>query len=292
MTADSAELDRLAELSAAATPGPWRVGRPLFRCRLDHEHGPGGCRYSFAGWSDDPTAVSQDAGHTTYSVAGGGPPPVCGQWDYDEGGVFDPVDAAFIAAAANYVRGLLAAARGGRAARAARRLPARLPAAAAVPGRRRGAGGGGRDGVRGCRVNARVVVQENGVVRLELDAATVADRALLERLRRQAGSADRDCRLVGFWAYHGCGDACPPGDPASLAFDFGVPAEVAGEVVPAGAVAVNGRPVAPVWHAGDGRELRYSWRSRPQPLPGAPIEPAFPFPGGFHVYDRLAWSRF
>lgn len=103
-----AELERLA---SAATPGPWRVGYPAFRCVLDHAgeaHGRGKCRYSFEGWRDGEGQVSRDIGYGPESVSGDEAPVVAGTWDYECGGVREPADAAFIAAARTAVPELVA----------------------------------------------------------------------------------------------------------------------------------------------------------------------------------------
>jgi hypothetical protein len=107
--------DRWEELRAAlagASPGPWRAGGPTFRCVLDHgpggRHGAGVCRYTFDGWADDYGEVSRDIGYTPESVSTDRPPVVAGTWDYEEGGVKEPADAAFIAAARNALPHLLA----------------------------------------------------------------------------------------------------------------------------------------------------------------------------------------
>jgi hypothetical protein len=106
--------DRLAELEAlasAATPGPWRAGRPTFQCVLDHGkdgHGRGNCRYGFRGWVDGGTTVSRDVAYGPESVSTDEAPVVAGMWDYEEGGVREPADASFIAAARIAVPELIA----------------------------------------------------------------------------------------------------------------------------------------------------------------------------------------
>jgi hypothetical protein len=93
------ELDRLRSLANAATPGPWKVGTPEFRCKLSHwPHGQGKCRYTFNGWNDLETEyISRDVAY--------GPDDVivkdsliAGQLDCDFGGVANEADAAYIAA--------------------------------------------------------------------------------------------------------------------------------------------------------------------------------------------------
>ncbi|HVK13750.1 MAG TPA: hypothetical protein VM597_33715 [Gemmataceae bacterium] len=97
---------------AAATPGPWRVGEPGFRCDIpEHQpagHGGKACRYTFAGWSEwRYHAVARDPGYTPGSTNADELPVVAGMWDYEEGGIQRPEDAAFIAGARQWVPALL-----------------------------------------------------------------------------------------------------------------------------------------------------------------------------------------
>src|SRR5690348_15626761 len=98
--------EQLAAITAraeAATAGPWRVGRATFACYREHpsrlHHGEPGCAYTFDGWSDDWHSISRDLPYTPDSVEIENST-ICGNYDYEEGGVATtPEDAAFIAAA-------------------------------------------------------------------------------------------------------------------------------------------------------------------------------------------------
>lgn len=107
--------ERLAELeglAAAATPGPWRVGVPVWHCTLHAVPHPGpedGCVYTYEGWENDRCwSVSPDPGYGPADTSDAERPVVCGMWDYDAGGVRRPADALFIAAARGAVPELVA----------------------------------------------------------------------------------------------------------------------------------------------------------------------------------------
>lgn len=79
-------LEKLKALADAATPGPWRLGW-----------------YHDKTWFDDYHTISTENGRTE----------VCGNYDYEEGGVVYENDAPFIAAAReaipeliHYIQGL------------------------------------------------------------------------------------------------------------------------------------------------------------------------------------------
>jgi hypothetical protein len=93
------DLGDLRAKAMAATPGPWRIGTPGSRCKLDHfPHGRGECRYTFDGYSDDVTSISRSVeyGPDDVVVDDG---LIAGRWDYEEGGIAHEADAAYIAAA-------------------------------------------------------------------------------------------------------------------------------------------------------------------------------------------------
>lgn len=52
------------------TPGPWRVGYQMLRCKMDHyPHGQGQCRYEDDGWSNYLGAISTEGGtYVAYSA--------------------------------------------------------------------------------------------------------------------------------------------------------------------------------------------------------------------------------
>lgn len=109
------ELIRIKVRAEKATPGPWRVGEPGFRCTLDHGQGSGGhgkshCRYTFQGWNDDEywhKYIHRDVGFTPASEAHDAQL-VAGTWDYEEGGIRRADDSEFIAHARTDVPALVA----------------------------------------------------------------------------------------------------------------------------------------------------------------------------------------
>lgn len=107
--------ERLAAIEARcqkATPGPWRVGGPSFRCVLVHgangRHGQGNCRYTFSGWFDNDHEISADRGYTASNEQGDTSSMIAGTYDYDTGGILVREDAEFIAAARSDVPSLIA----------------------------------------------------------------------------------------------------------------------------------------------------------------------------------------
>ena len=107
-----AELAAIAERADKATSGPWRLGSPFFQCLLNHGdeyHGKGKCRYTFQGWNDDNYyEIYRDIGYTEQTEDKGTEPPICGTWNFEEGGVKREEDARFIAAARQDIPALLA----------------------------------------------------------------------------------------------------------------------------------------------------------------------------------------
>lgn len=109
-----AELDELERLASKATPGPWRVGVPLFRCQnpahKPARHVTAECVHRFLEWWDGGgEVISRDIGYTETSTKKDEPPVIAGMWDYELGGIQEPADAAFIAAAnPDTVRALVA----------------------------------------------------------------------------------------------------------------------------------------------------------------------------------------
>lgn len=84
-------LDELKKLAEAATPGPWFCGHWTDRCRAKHEHhGPrAGCIYEPTRHEDNEPAHDIGAGDGSL---------VAGNYDYEEGGIIEPKDTAFIVA--------------------------------------------------------------------------------------------------------------------------------------------------------------------------------------------------
>jgi hypothetical protein len=111
-------LPAIRERVAQATRGPWRVGRPFWRCILEHGRGPGGhgqgdCRYTFGGWMDEsepdaPAEIYQDGDFVEDQTEQGVERMVAGTVGYDGGGICSPADAEFIAHARTDVPALLA----------------------------------------------------------------------------------------------------------------------------------------------------------------------------------------
>lgn len=99
------DLDALEALAKAATPGPWRRGYSSGRCVVDHNNGRGGghdrgqCDHRYVGWIDDEHHISRDPGYEAVGAPYILRQDVCGNFDYEEGGVIEPKDAVFIAAA-------------------------------------------------------------------------------------------------------------------------------------------------------------------------------------------------
>lgn len=96
-------------LPRPSTPGPWRVGLPNFRCRVDHGKGSGGhgtpaCVYEFSGWLDWSVYVYQDRQYPNQGAGDDDDGMVVGTWDYEEGGVRHEQDANAIAALPERIR--------------------------------------------------------------------------------------------------------------------------------------------------------------------------------------------
>lgn len=83
--------DELRKAAEAATPGPWRTGWAFRACAQGGDHHPRNhrCKY-VVNWVVDehPHEISNEQGE-----------PICGNYDYEEGGVVHPEDARYIATA-------------------------------------------------------------------------------------------------------------------------------------------------------------------------------------------------
>jgi hypothetical protein len=98
-------LTQLRELLSAATPGPWKKGTPNRHCLKHDPPHPGGaeCEYTFIGWYEGEgwKDIYPAAGEPDYKDV------IAGMWDYEEGGISKPEDAALIVAAVNSLPALL-----------------------------------------------------------------------------------------------------------------------------------------------------------------------------------------
>jgi hypothetical protein len=113
--ADLAEWERLCR---EATPEPWRVGKPLWRCLQNPMPAREADRvYTRSGWSDCHAAVYRDDPAGDYRREDADL--VAGMWDYEEGGILHPANSAFIAAARTALPALIAEVRRLRAGIAA-----------------------------------------------------------------------------------------------------------------------------------------------------------------------------
>ena len=97
-------------LAGKATQGPWRVGEPSFRCKMDHRHGQGSCRYEFDGWMEGDHWKSyiyrdKPMEHDKQAER------VAGTWNYEEGGVAKAEDAELIITLVNNLPAILEALR-------------------------------------------------------------------------------------------------------------------------------------------------------------------------------------
>lgn len=110
------DIEGLAALEKAATPGKWRQGYVFFSCKLDHGtapdgrkelHGRGKCKYTFDEWADDAIhIINHDPGYTANDeqTPDSG---VAGNYDYEQGGIIRKEDSDLICAMRNALPDLL-----------------------------------------------------------------------------------------------------------------------------------------------------------------------------------------
>lgn len=95
-------LDEIKERASRATPGPWRLGTTTYRCKLDHGKGTGGhggseCIYTFDGWWESGCGYDVSVDKEPATRNEDDESLICGQWNYEYGGVKKKDDAEFIA---------------------------------------------------------------------------------------------------------------------------------------------------------------------------------------------------
>ncbi len=90
----AAQIAEIRERESKATKGPWRLGSPSFRCKLNcRPHGQGKCAYTFDGWTDYAGQISADNGPMLADEE----VMIAGTWDYEYGGIKRDEDRVFIA---------------------------------------------------------------------------------------------------------------------------------------------------------------------------------------------------
>lgn len=110
------DIEKLRELEKQATPGKWRKGQGWFRCKINHGvdakgkkiwHGGKKCKYTFDIWNDNFHDIRVDPGYKEGDEEVFDSQ-ICGNYDYEEGGVVKEEDNDLICAMRNALPDLLA----------------------------------------------------------------------------------------------------------------------------------------------------------------------------------------